>query len=339
MSEPDHWDLAALTAENLADWPSAGESSIFEIEKGGSGRRFFRISRGGPSVVLMHYTLDRPENADFAPITDFLCKYQIPVPKILARDEPRNLLWIEDLGEADLWLIRDADWESVRRPAYEATLEAVARIHQLTESDLENRSTDKLPHFQPPFDAAMYHWEQDYFFERYVARFAEIDREIQQEIRSSAPLADLIDNLVALPRTLVHRDFQSQNVMLPNHQPRFIDYQGMRYGRPEYDVASLLFDPYVPFSEQERIELARHYHRVAEDGSSFDEFENRLLRCGAQRLMQALGAYGFLGIDKQQSAFLDHIEPALTNLRWIAVERDILPALAPLLKLGGNGVA
>ena len=339
MSEPDECDLAALTAQHLADWPGEGDVDLFEIEKGGSGRRFFRITRGCVSVVLMHYTLDRPENADFAPITDFLSANDVPVPKILARDERRGLLWIEDLGEADLWMIRDSDWETVRRPAYKATLETVARIHQLTEGYLEGQDSSELPHFQPPFDKEMYAWEQSYFFERYVARFAEVDRETQERIRNSTQLADLIDTLVALPRTLVHRDFQSQNVMLPDGEPRFIDYQGMRYGRPEYDLASLLFDPYVPFSEHERTELARHYHQVANEGTSFDAFENRLLRCGAQRLMQALGAYGFLGIDRKQSAFLDHIRPALENLHWIAVERGILPDLAPLLKLGGNRVA
>ena len=339
MSEPEDWDLAARTAEQLADWPSTGETTTFEIEKGGSGRRFFRISRGGVSIILMHYNLDRPENADFAPITDFLREHSIPVPEILARDEECGFLWIEDLGEADLWLIRNSDWQSVRRPAYRATLEAVARIHQLTESSLQDRSACELPHFQPAFDAAMYRWEQDYFFDRYAARFAEVDEAERESIRSSSQLIELIDALTALPRTLVHRDFQSQNVMLPEGIPRFIDYQGMRYGRPEYDVASLLFDPYVPFSEGERNELARYYHTVADGGSSFDEFEDRLLRCGAQRLMQALGAYGFLGIDRKQSAFLEHIPPALENLHWIAVERAILPDLAPLLKLGGNRVA
>ncbi len=39
------------------------------------------------------------------------------------------------------------------------------------------------------------------------------------------------------------------------------------------------------------------------------------------------------------TAFLDHIPAALANLHWIAVEREILTDLAPLLKLGGNRVA
>ena len=332
-SDPDSLDLGALTARRLGDWPDAGEVRISEIKKGGSGRRFFRLSRGERSVILMHYTLDRPENADFAPITDFLRGRGVPVPEIEARDEERGLLWIEDLGETDLWQIRDADWQSVRRPAYEATLREAARIHRLTEADLEG-AAGPLPHFQPPFDAALYRWEQDYFFERYAARLSPASEREQENIRRSAPLATLIDELVALPRCLVHRDFQSQNVMLPGGEPRFIDYQGMRYGRLEYDLASLLFDPYVPFPPDDRDRLARYYHRHSGDPRSFGEFEAVLLRCAVQRLMQALGAYGYLGIDRQQSNFLGHIPAALDHLRHVAVERGALAELAPLLKDG-----
>ena len=59
----------------------------------------------------------------------------------------------------------------------------------------------------------------------------------------------------------------------------------------------------------------------------------------AHGLMQALGAYGFLGIDRGQPEFLDHIPAALRTLNWIAVERGVLPLLAPVLKPGEKRVA
>ncbi len=339
MSEFDELDLAALTAARLADWPCEGETGSFEIEKGGSGRRFFRLARGGRSIVVMAYALDRPENGDFAPITDFLSSQSVPVPRIEARDDKLRLLWVEDLGENDLWTLRNQDWSSVRRPFYEAALRAVHRIHCLSEAQLLKQDAGSLPHFQDPFDAKLYRWEQDYFFDRFVSRFSAASADDVRVVRESAEMTQLIDGLVALPRTLIHRDFQSQNVMLPNGVPRLIDYQGMRFGLPEYDLGSLIFDPYVPFTEFERNELAMFYHSLNDDGDDFATFENRLLRCSAQRLMQALGAYGFLGIDKGQKAFLEHIPTALETLRWIAVERDILPGLAPVLKLNENRVA
>ena len=55
-----------------------------------------------------------------------------------------------------------------------------------------------------------------------------------------------------------------------------------------------------------------------------------------QRLMQALGAYGFLGLVKAHPHFLAHIPPALASLREIAARipgldhfRDLLERMQP----------
>ncbi|MFV1996144.1 MAG: phosphotransferase, partial [Verrucomicrobiales bacterium] len=56
----------------------------------------------------------------------------------------------------------------------------------------------------------------------------------------------------------------------------------------------------------------------------------RFLLCAAQRLMQALGAYGYLGVEKGKRHFLDSIPGAVHNLHDVFEE---LPALSPLLAL------
>ena len=66
------------------------------------------------------------------------------------------------------------------------------------------------------------------------------------------------------PRVLVHRDFQSQNIIIRNSYAYLIDFQGMRPGLAEYDLASLLYDPYVDLPEVERSELAGYYRQSAD---------------------------------------------------------------------------
>ena len=51
----------------------------------------------------------------------------------------------------------------------------------------------------------------------------------------------------------LYRDFQSRNIMVLPEGFGFIDFQGGRLGPPQYDLASLLIDPYVG--------LARSYQR------------------------------------------------------------------------------
>jgi aminoglycoside/choline kinase family phosphotransferase len=90
---------------------------------------------------------------------------------------------------------------------------------------------------------------------------------------------------------LVHRDFQSQNIIIQNVQANLIDFQGMRPGMAEYDLASLFFDPYVDLSSEERSALLLYYRqKQAENGVAVDgRSDHRLQLCATQRLMQALG--------------------------------------------------
>jgi hypothetical protein len=57
-----------------------------------------------------------------------------------------------------------------------------------------------------------------------------------------------------------------------------------------------------------------------------------------QRLMQALGAYGFLGLVKGNRHFLAHVPPALDSLRNQIADIDLLKPLgAALACLPKNG--
>ena len=68
----------------------------------------------------------------------------------------------------------------------------------------------------------------------------------------------------------------------------------MRPGLAEYDLASLLYDPYVALGKSERAELAAHYcGRQLENGATINRIRFKFRLCAMQRLMQALGAYGF----------------------------------------------
>jgi N-acetylmuramate 1-kinase len=62
--------------------------------------------------------------------------------------------------------------------------------------------------------------------------------------------------------------------------------------------------------------------------SDFDEIFNF---CALQRLMQALGAYGFLGLQKGRPDFLTHIPTARRSLREVAARVDGLDEFVALL--------
>jgi hypothetical protein len=100
-------------------------------------------------------------------------------------------------------------------------------------------------------------------------------------------------------------------------------------GLPQYDVASLLLDPYVelPDSEIEAGIQFYKYSALAAGGSVSDDFDDVFTLAAMQRLMQALGAYGFLGYERNRPDFLAHFPAALPRL--VKILRRI-PPLHPL---------
>lgn len=322
-------EIEVRTRAALPEWASS-ELSLEVIEKGGSGRLFIRVVEKNTeaSVIVMHYSLDRPDNSRFASITDFLNSQGIPAPRIQQRREDLHLLWVDDLGSIDLGNLAGDDWESTRRPAYEAALRSVFPLHRIFE---KNAPID-LPELEKCFDEDLYEWEQNYFLTHYVERF--LPAETALRLRSDASLANLRLELAGMPRSLVHRDFQSTNVMLHRGSSYLIDYQGLRWGLPEYDLASMIYDPYSEFTETETEDLLEFYFglkRAAGDVESREVYERRLTQCAMQRLMQALGAYGFLSEVKGKKEFLAHIPTAKRRLGELARKEGGLSILAEVL--------
>jgi aminoglycoside/choline kinase family phosphotransferase len=299
------------------------EIKITPIEKGGSDRKFYRVRCSSEqTLILVKYNLEREENRHYVEIARFLEAHGIRGPKIYFHDPEEGLIWLEDLGEEDLFSYRNESW-LVRRAFYESALDEVAKLHSLPESfcvEMRNR----LP---AEFNAALYVWEQNYFFENCLGRYFEIDDAQLRELAALPALGEIAQHLASLPRVLVHRDFQSQNILVRNGQAYLIDFQGMRPGLAEYDLASLLFDPYVDLTQVERAELIEYY-RGENSKNGFDE---RLRLCAMQRLMQALGAYGFLGLVKGHKQFLKHIPAAVKSLRAVAAAIEGLRPLATTL--------
>jgi aminoglycoside/choline kinase family phosphotransferase len=302
---------------------------ITPIEKGGSDRKFYRV-RCSPeqTIILVKYNLDREENRHYVEIAEFLAAHKIRTPKIYFHDPAEGLIWIEDLGKTDLWSYREESW-LVRRAFYESALGEIVKLHCLPEE-----STRAIRKSLPAeFDAALYRWEQSYFFENCLGRVFGLGADELAELGAIESLGRIAERLAELPRVLVHRDFQSQNIIIRNGQAHLIDFQGMRPGLAEYDLASLLFDPYVTFSRAECEELLADYEskRAAACTPVAPDFRDIFRLCGIQRLMQALGAYGFLGLVKGHSAFLDHIPAAIGSLRGLVGEIPELEKLGAAL--------
>src|SRR6266576_2944810 len=305
------------------------EIEISTIEKGGSDRKFYRIHCAADRrLILVKYNLEREENRHYVQIAKFLDGHGIRVPKIYFHDPVEGLIWIEDLGERDLHSYQHESW-LVRRAFYESALDEIIKLHALPESVC----VEMREHLPAEFNAGLYRWEQKYFCENCLGRYYKVSQSKCKELAALPGLREIAKHLAGLPRVLVHRDFQSQNIIIHNGQANLIDFQGMRPGLAEYDLASLLYDPYVDLSETERAELITYYREQQSKSETTrdGDFDSKLRLCAMQRLMQALGAYGFLGLVKGNKNFLEYIPRAVRSLRDTVANIDGLEPFASSL--------
>ena len=301
--------------------------TLVPVGRGGSDRDYFRGTVSGRDpFILMRYGRLREENNYYAGIARFLREIGIAVPAVIGHDPEIGLLVMEDLGDEDLFALRDAPAE-LRRDLYAKTLRLAALLHTFP--------PERVPsglRLMPGFGAELYRWERDYFREQCVGKVCGIALAADEEEALESELAALSRRLMETPSALVHRDLQSQNVMVQNGEPFLIDFQGMRLGSPFYDLGSLLCDPYVEIGEEDRTGLLRYYYDLTRPHYSWEEFRELFLCGSAQRLMQALGAYGFLGRERGKPHFLAHIPAALDRLIDITDRLETLPQLNALAR-------
>ena len=253
------------------------------------------------------------ENDSYLNIGRHLHSRGIPVPRIFHADTQRGHFLLEDAG--DLHLQRFA---SYRRANLERNYIHV--LHML--ASLHRRAVDGfLPRFC--FDKAVYdpdfvyERELEYFRKSFLIGFVGLETG-PDDLRSDFEvLADAAG--VRQPRFVFHRDFQSRNILVFRNRLWLIDFQGMRFGPPAYDLASLLVDPYVRVPSRLQEKLVRIYWSAASRflDCSYGEFLKSYNAVRLCRNLQILGAFGFLGIVKGKTHFLDYIPWAWGQLRQL----------------------
>jgi N-acetylmuramate 1-kinase len=293
------------------------EVEIVLLEKGGSDRQFYRIRFGlDHSLILVKYAPLKPENERYVAIAHFLNQIGVNAPATYYDDHEQGLIWMEDLGEVDLWQHRNAPWPT-RRVLYESALEQVLTLHHV-DPVLGNELG-----LQPGFEASLYRWEQNYCLENCLKLYFRCTPSEIESLREHSAFQELARRLASYPKVLIHRDFQSQNIIIRGAQAYLIDFQGLRLGLPHYDLASLLYDPYVTFLGEERNYLLQYYFERNDGRWTFSEFAKATVECAIQRLMQALGAYVVIGLVRKKKEYLRYIRPAIKTLIEVAsLEED-----------------
>ena len=289
----------------------------------GSARRFFRVwARPGPVVLLEGP--DPGENAAYVRLARHLEARGVRVPRVLGVHEPGGWVLLEDLGDQSLWGAARQAPPGGLVPLYGPVLRLLARLQVLGARGYD----PALGLVREPYGPRVMVEEEGLYFVRELLRGV-LGLEAPAGLR--ADLERLAGLGAAAPAGyLLHRDFQSRNILLTPGGPAVIDFQSARPGPLAYDAAALILDPYVGLPAWVRGELlARYLGELSALGEEPGGFDDAWFALGAFRLLQALGAFGKLGGRMGKPGFLEHAGTALDQLAHHLGERGRreLPAL------------
>ncbi|MDX9758470.1 MAG: phosphotransferase [Bacteroidota bacterium] len=324
--------VAELAAMHVA-WCGEEVREVRPLKGDASDRRIFRLhSDRRTSIGVLGPNI--PENRAFTGFARAFRAAGLAVPEILAINDHHSAYLEEDLGDMTL-----AAWGESRgegnRPALLAMYERVLAELPRFQIDAADAVDYGLCYQWAEFGAEAMAFDIASFRTHFLERLTRADWPRDVYARDTQALIDIL--LRADRRSFLYRDFQSRNIMIREGGPWFIDFQSGRRGALHYDVAALLYDSRSSFDETERMRLVDRYcDRVDERRHvDRDEFLYYFHGFAILRLLQALGAFGNLGLNKGKPRYLTLIPSRLTALDGLLRHAEImraLPALRSMLR-------
>lgn len=273
-----------------------------------SNRTFWRLITPRKSLMVVFYDAACRENGRYVATTQCLSEAGVSVPKLFWAHPRHHIVVLQDLGDASLEGRVTEAFDKASNSRVSTSLEVIGDTLHLKEvaellAAFHAVKSGRM-RLESPMNEALLREEHDLYAE-YWGAFSNVQCE---------QLSELIRRLLLEPQVLIHRDYQSSNIIFHQAKPYTIDYQGMRKGPAVYDLASLIYDPYVCYSQAQQTTLIQTY--CIASGYGISTIEDVLPYAGIQRLLYVLGTFKRL-----ESTGQERFRP------YISVARETLTAL------------
>lgn len=334
-----HW--AADQIEQL--YQHSIPAQMVTVSGDASFRRYFRIIFNENGQQKRWIAVDAPpehENSrQFVDIAKVWSAAGVKVPTVLAFDEARGFMLLEDFGDVLLHPELTAD---AADELYKSAIDSLVELQQLPR-------TDNIP----LYDRALLDREMALFTDWLCEQYLDLTLSGDERSMLFEVFETLAKSALAQPQVMVHRDYHSRNLMVcpankPLHDEDFIgiiDFQDAVWGAYTYDLVSLLKDCYIAWPRDQVLSWVEYF---ADRSSYCIEDKKQLIQdfdfMGMQRHLKAAGIFARLSIRDGKHGYLNDVprtcEYLLASARlypefsafadWM--EKTFLPALSKLNK-------
>jgi aminoglycoside/choline kinase family phosphotransferase len=325
VSDASDSRLANLTQWVIEDLGFAG-ASIAPASVDASFRRYFRVTKGADSYIVMDAPPDKEDSGPFLKVARILGGLNLNAPIVLARDMDRGFLLLSDLGSR---LYLDALAED--GAADELYADALRALRSMQTADAKHSKG------LPRYDRALLTREMELLPEWFLARHLGLRIEARERDMLDRLFDSLVDAAVSQPSCFVHRDYHSRNLLVtPENNPGILDFQDAVWGPVTYDLASLLKDCYIAWPPARVREWVREYREnLLEAGFKLNATAAEFLRwfdlVGLQRHIKVLGIFARLFYRDGKSQYLNDLPRVLDYARGTAADYPETAAFAEFI--------
>jgi aminoglycoside/choline kinase family phosphotransferase len=274
-----------------------------------STRRYFRLTSAGASFIVMDDPPATNSMDRFIDINHRLAHVGANVPEIFHHCETEGFMVLQDFGDCHyLQATRSSHTtEAAQQSIYQQALDMLITLQQRVD-------TTALP----PYGHELLSTELGLFNTWYVERHLGMRLDARQADIFDAVAGLCIDTFDTQPKSFVHRDYHSRNLMLTDaNLPGILDYQDAVIGPVTYDVVSLLKDCYIdwPAAFIDRF-MCWHHDHVAAD-VPIERYRYWFDITGLQRHLKVLGIFTRLWYRDGKQQYLADLPVVLGHIRSV----------------------
>ncbi len=295
----ENWVKEQFPAKPFTLRPASADASF---------RRYFRVSFKDQTLIVMDAPPQQEDCTPFLQVAEILAATGVHVPKIVAQNLDQGFLLLSDLGNTTFLQALNDQIDSANQ-LYGDAIDALIKL-QLSQQ------VEGLP----VYDESLLLRELNLFPDWYIEKHLQKDLSEKQQAVLQSIFTRIIQNNLAQPRVLIHRDYHSRNLMVTSPNPGIIDFQDAVVGPITYDLVSLFKDAYIRWDEERILDwMIRYWEKARKAGlpvsADFAEFYRDFEWMGVQRHIKILGIFARLNYRDGKANYLNDMPLVMEYLR------------------------